>query len=91
MIIVADICRRLGKLSDDEKERITGLIARLGLAGRRELPPTDEIIREMAFDKKNESGTVRFVLLDGLFHPIYNIGVDMNIVRDAIDAYNGRN
>lgn len=88
MIIVADICEKTGKLSAVEHERIVTLVGRLALKERPALPPVERILHEMAFDKKNDSGIVRFVLLNSLFHPIYNTGVDMNIVRDAVLRFN---
>ncbi|HEY1406007.1 MAG TPA: 3-dehydroquinate synthase [Spirochaetota bacterium] len=90
MVIVADICEKMGKVTSDEKKRIASLVSKHSLITRTELPPVDDIIREMAFDKKNEAGVIRFVLLESIFHPIYNVGVDMIIVRDAILRFNGR-
>jgi 3-dehydroquinate synthase len=90
MYIIADICNRLGKLSDDEHLRITRLIDRLGLIEQKTFPATESILHEMTFDKKNESGQIRFVLIDGLYNPIYNMGVDTAVVRDAINSLTGR-
>ncbi len=88
MLIVADICKTIGILPSSDFDRIVSLIDRLSLIRVKTLPPVEDIIREMAFDKKNDSGTVRFVLLKSLFHPIYNEGVDMTIVRDAVLRFN---
>jgi len=90
MYIIADICARLGKLSDDEHLRITRLIDRLGLIKQKIFPDTESILHEMTFDKKNEAGQIRFVLIENLFNPIYNVGVETGVVRDAINSFIGR-
>ncbi|MCX6356920.1 MAG: 3-dehydroquinate synthase [Candidatus Aureabacteria bacterium] len=58
----AVISRRLGRLADAEKTRITGLIERCGLPVRVRGVSTGAITGALARDKKAHQGKVRFVL-----------------------------
>jgi 3-dehydroquinate synthase len=84
MIAVSRISNRMGFLDGDSLRKIESIIERFGIAPKIMLPPADELIRHMMFDKKNSAGKIRFVLLKGLFIPIYNAEADMSIVRDVL-------
>jgi 3-dehydroquinate synthase len=81
MIVVAHISRELGMLSEHECRIIESVIEKFKLAPSIQYPPVSELLKHMTYDKKNSAGTVRFVLLKEIFHPIYNIGVDMQLVK----------
>jgi 3-dehydroquinate synthase len=84
MIAVSRISCRMGLLDEDSLRRIERIIERFGIAPKTNLPPADELVRHMMFDKKNSAGKIRFVLLKGLFNPIYNQEADPDIVREVL-------
>jgi 3-dehydroquinate synthase len=90
MKIIALLCGRTGRISDDELRCILDLIDAYGIAPRIKIPSADELLDHMKYDKKNISGSIRFVLLEGLFRPIYNVAADAEEVRRTIRAYEGR-
>lgn len=84
MIAVSRISHRMGLLDRASLDKIEYIIEKFGIAPKIKLPPADELAANMMFDKKNSAGKIRFVLLKGLFLPIYNAEADMNIVREVL-------
>ncbi|WP_431689537.1 3-dehydroquinate synthase [Hahella sp. NBU794] len=67
MLMAADLSRRMGRLSEQDCERITKLISRADLPVRPPVSMTkDDFIRYMAIDKKVLDGQLRLVLLESL-------------------------
>ncbi len=65
MALIADVAVKMEVLTEDDRNRITGLLARFGF----ELTPPVEIrrlLKEVGKDKKNEAGTLRIVLPVGI-------------------------
>jgi len=87
MEIVSHISERLGLLSKPERERISHVIRSFSLFTNRRIPEPSVLAEHMKFDKKNSAGVVRFVLLEGLFRPIYNVSVDMALVSEEISRF----
>lgn len=90
MEIIADLCVTLKMMSANDAERIISLVKKFDLAPKRTLPKTEKVMQHMKYDKKNEFGKVKFVLLEGLFRPIYGVSVDAKLVLEAIQKYAGR-
>ncbi|WP_164887487.1 3-dehydroquinate synthase [Hahella sp. KA22] len=67
MLMAADLSRRMGRLNEQDCERITKLISRADLPVRPPVSMTkDDFIRYMAIDKKVLDGQLRLVLLESL-------------------------
>jgi 3-dehydroquinate synthase len=68
MVMAADVCRRLGRLSDEEVALLNSIISAAGLPT---VPPklaAHRYIELMSVDKKAAAGAVKYVLLNGLGH-----------------------
>ncbi|HEX4918301.1 MAG TPA: 3-dehydroquinate synthase [Limnobacter sp.] len=66
MVIAADLCRRMGRLSADESARLKKIVIDARLPA---IPPrlgVDKFMALMAHDKKADSGAIKYVLLNGL-------------------------
>ena len=66
MVIAADLCRRMGRLSAEEAARLTKVVIEARLPA---IPPrlgVDRFMELMAHDKKADSGSIKYVLLNGL-------------------------
>lgn len=66
MVMAADLSCRLGRLSEADRDRLTGIVRSAGLPIEAPNWPVDDYLRHMAIDKKAERGTPVFVVLDGL-------------------------
>ncbi|WP_041599988.1 3-dehydroquinate synthase [Hahella chejuensis] len=67
MLMAADLSRRMGRLNEQDCERITKLISRADLPVRPPVSMTKgDFIRYMAIDKKVLDGQLRLVLLESL-------------------------
>ena len=90
MKIIARLCLLTGRIRDDEACAMTDMIDAYGIAPKVALPRAEKLLEHMKYDKKNMSGSIRFVLLEGLFRPIYNVCADAGDVCRAIREYEGR-
>ena len=88
MKIETEISRRLGLLNNDQTELINKLISRYDLIPKARKLNSEKIIDHMKYDKKNFGGKIKFVLLKGLYKPVYNQEVDYTIIKDAVKAVN---
>ena len=70
LVFAAELARLAGRLDDDTARPAPRCSDGAGPAGRPTTPtPFRELLKFMAGDKKNRSGTLRFVVLDGLAKP----------------------
>ena len=86
MVLAADLSVRLGLLAPTDAERLGRLIARAGLPVKAPDLGADRWAEWMQVDKKAEGGTVRFVLLHGLGHPVIRTA-DAEAVQASIAAH----
>jgi 3-dehydroquinate synthase len=66
MVIAADLCRRMGRLTAEESARLKKIVIDARLPA---IPPrlgVDKFMELMAHDKKADSGSIKYVLLNGL-------------------------
>lgn len=66
MVIAADLCRRMGRLTAEESARLKKIVIEARLPA---IPPrlgVDKFMDLMAHDKKADSGSIKYVLLNGL-------------------------
>ena len=66
MAMAARFSARLGRISAAAPERLTGLLARLGLPVEAPRFPVDTWLEYMGRDKKNEDGRITLILLDAM-------------------------
>jgi 3-dehydroquinate synthase len=75
MVLAARLSARMGRITSAEADRLSNLLARLGLPVAPPAFPLDTWLEFMGRDKKNESGRITLVLLDALGRA--------SVVRDA--------
>ena len=79
MVLAADFSARQGRMPGAEAQRLSRLLASLGLPVKPPAFPTDTWLEYMGRDKKNEDGRITLILLERLG--------DARIVKDApVDA-----
>ena len=85
--VLAGNAFRKGMITSGTKDSIIGIIDSLGLASRGiDIKPGD-VIEHMKYDKKNFQGKINFILLEGLFRPLYNQQVDEEYLVPSLDQY----
>lgn len=47
--------------------------------------PVDELVEIMRHDKKNESGDIRFVLIEDIGKPVFDVVIDLKYIIDSIN------
>lgn len=90
MKTVARLCVLTKRISEEDMRSIIALVDTYGIAPKIKLPSAETLLRHMKYDKKNVSGSIRFVLLEGLFRPIYNVSAAADEVCSAIRLSEGR-
>ena len=68
MVLEAALSVRLGRLRDEELERVIRIVGALGLPLRAPSMPVDRYLELMRHDKKSQAGHLRVVLLEHLGH-----------------------
>jgi 3-dehydroquinate synthase len=86
LVFAAELGRLAGRLDDQTVQRHRDVLTSLGLPVTYEADALPELMRYMAGDKKNRSGTLRFVVLDGLARPGRLEGPDPALVAAAYGA-----
>lgn len=86
MVLAADLSVRLGLLEPGDAERLGRLIARAGLPVKAPDLGAERWAELMQVDKKAEGGSVRFILLHGLGHPVIRTA-DPQAVQASIAAH----
>ncbi|HUP96524.1 MAG TPA: 3-dehydroquinate synthase [Usitatibacter sp.] len=66
MVLASRLSARLGKIPDEQAERLAQLLARLGLPVEPPAFPLDTWLEYMGRDKKNEGGRITLILLEDL-------------------------
>ncbi len=84
--VEAEISLRLQMISPQEKEKISSLLKRYGMMSKLQGIKKEEVVAHMSYDKKNSSGKMNFVLLEGIGKPVYNIQVPEKCIHDSLDS-----
>lgn len=86
LVFAAELGRLAGRLDDVTVQRHRDVLTSLGLPVTYDADALPELLGYMAGDKKNRSGTLRFVVLDGIAKPGRLAGPDPTLVAAAYDA-----
>lgn len=83
LVFAAELARVAGRLDDATVRRHREVLTKLGLPVSYDPDALPELLTFMAGDKKTRSGTLRFVVLDGLAKPGRLEGPDPGLVAAA--------
>lgn len=72
-VFAAELAHSLGLLDEDAVRTHRELFSSLGLPTSYDRAPLSELVDVMLSDKKVRAGQLRFVLLDGLQHPVVRV------------------
>ncbi len=83
LVFAAELARLAGRLDDATVRRHRAVLTKLGLPVSYDPDALPELLTFMAGDKKTRSGTLRFVVLDGLAKPGRLEGPDPGLLAAA--------
>ena len=83
LVFAAELARLAGRLDDDTVRRHRDVLTALGLPVTYDADALPQLMQYMAGDKKNRSGVLRFVVLDGLAKPGRLEGPDPGLLAAA--------
>ncbi|MGB3697763.1 MAG: 3-dehydroquinate synthase [Gordonia sp. (in: high G+C Gram-positive bacteria)] len=86
MVFAAELGRLAGRLDDETADRHRRILELVGLPTGYDEAAFNELLQTMAGDKKNRSGMLRFVILDGLAKPGRLEGPDPTLLAAAYSA-----
>ncbi|PRW65176.1 3-dehydroquinate synthase [Actinopolyspora mortivallis] len=86
LVFAAELARLAGRLDDETADRHRGVLDALGLPTSYDPDALNELLELMKVDKKTRSGTLRFVVLDGLAKPGRLEGPDPSLLAAAYSA-----
>jgi 3-dehydroquinate synthase len=86
MVAACHVSRKKAGLPEKQEEEIIGCLRRFGLPTRL-VPgfPKDTILKALFFDKKFESGKIRFVVTPAIGSAYLSSDITIEDIRDAID------
>ncbi|GAB35160.1 3-dehydroquinate synthase [Gordonia otitidis] len=86
LVYAAELARLAGRLDDETAERHRSILELVGLPTTYDADAFPELLEGMSGDKKNRSGLLRFVVLDGLAKPDRLEGPDPGLLVAAYSA-----
>ncbi|RPA66366.1 3-dehydroquinate synthase [Gordonia oryzae] len=86
LVFAAELARLAGRLDDATADRHAAILSLVGLPTTYDVDALGDLLATMAGDKKNRSGVMRFVVLDGLAKPGRLEGPDPSLVAAAYSA-----
>ncbi|GGL25179.1 3-dehydroquinate synthase [Phycicoccus endophyticus] len=86
MVFAAELGHRAGGVDDALLTRHRAVLEAVGLPTTYDEVPFGRLLPVMARDKKSRGATLRFVVLDGLAHPVRLEGPDEAVLRAAYAA-----
>ena len=86
MVFAAEVAHRLGILDAAGVALHREQLAAVGLPVTYDAAPWSDLRATMSLDKKARGSTLRFVLLDGLRHPVIVEGPDERVLAEAYAA-----
>lgn len=89
LVFAAELARLAGRLDDETADRHKRVLDLLGLPTGYDPDALNQLLEGMRLDKKNRSGVLRFVVLDGLAKPGRLEGPDPSLIAAAYSALTG--
>ncbi|WP_073486205.1 3-dehydroquinate synthase [Streptoalloteichus hindustanus] len=89
LVFAAELARAAGRLDDGTADRHRAVLSALGLPTTYDADALPQLMEGMRSDKKNRSGVLRFVVLDGLAKPGRLEGPDPTLIAAAYSAVAG--
>ena len=89
LVFAAELARLAGRLDDATADRHRRVLETLGLPTSYDPDALPQLLENMRSDKKTRSGTLRFVVLDGLAKPARLEGPDPALLAAAYSAVAG--
>ncbi|TDC88051.1 3-dehydroquinate synthase [Saccharopolyspora aridisoli] len=89
LVFAAELARLAGRLDDDTADRHKRILDLLGLPTTYDPDALGSLMEGMKADKKNRSGVLRFVVLDGLAKPERLEGPDPSLIAAAYSVITG--
>ncbi|WOC14215.1 3-dehydroquinate synthase [Gordonia sp. MP11Mi] len=89
MVFAAELSRLAGRLDDETADRHRTILELVGLPTSYDSDALNALLKTMAGDKKNRSGMLRFVVLDGLAKPGRLEAPDPSLIAAAYSAIAG--
>ncbi|GAB90305.1 3-dehydroquinate synthase [Gordonia rhizosphera] len=89
LVFAAELARLAGRLDDATADRHRTVLESVGLPTHYDADALPDLMEAMAGDKKNRSGVLRFVVLDGLAKPGRLEGPDPGLIAAAYSAVAG--
>ncbi|GAA4667895.1 3-dehydroquinate synthase [Gordonia humi] len=86
MVFAAELARLAGRLDDETADRHRAILELVGLPTSYDADALSALLTTMAGDKKNRSGMLRFVVLDGLAKPGRLEAPDPSLIAAAYSA-----
>jgi len=86
LVFAAELSRRAGILSDEVADRHAATLSLVGLPIGYPAGAFDELLNNMALDKKTRGSTLRFVVLEDLARARILVGPDEQLLRDSYAA-----
>jgi 3-dehydroquinate synthase len=86
LVFAAELARLAGRLDDATADRHRSILTLLGLPTSYDPTALPQLMEGMRVDKKNRSGVLRFVVLDGLAKPGRLEGPDPALIAAAYSA-----
>ncbi|WP_199433171.1 3-dehydroquinate synthase [Qaidamihabitans albus] len=86
LVFAAELARLAGRLDDATADRHAAVLRALGLPTTYDADALPQLLEGMRGDKKTRSGTLRFVVLDGLARPGRLEGPDPSLLAGAYSA-----
>ncbi len=90
LVFAAELARAAGRLDDETADRHLTVLHTLGLPTTYDPDALGELVTIMGSDKKTRSGTLRFVILDGLAKPTRLVGPDPSLLAAAYSVIAGQ-
>ncbi|TKV61556.1 3-dehydroquinate synthase [Nakamurella flava] len=90
LVFAAELGRAAGRLDDETADRHLTVLHALGLPTTYDPDALSELVTIMGSDKKTRSGTLRFVVLDGLARPGRLEGPDPSLLAAAYSVVAGQ-
>ena len=86
LVYAAELARLAGRLDDETADRHRSILELVGLPTTYDADAFPDLLEGMSGDKKNRSGVLRFVVLDGLAKPGRLEGPDPGLLVAAYSA-----